>query len=158
MSDQQQPASRNKGDFTISGGTFNSGGGILSFGHGNQNINIVKSASEDGKPTIDVETLKQTLLDLHKSLESAPLSEDAKTDAQVAAKQARKAVEGQQDINTEALVGHIKEIGDTLQSAGTTIKSGSQVALSVMKIASIVGPLVAGGAKVVASWFGVPLP
>src|SRR5690348_1267527 len=117
MSDQQPPSSHNKGDITISGGTFS--GDILSFGHGNQNINIVKSAYEDSKPTIDMDALKQMLLELHKSLESAPLPDDTRVDAQVAASQARKAA-GQQDVKTEALVGHIKEVGDTLQQAGVT--------------------------------------
>lgn len=153
MSDQQPPSSRNKGDIHIGGSVT---GGDFALGHGNV-VHVVKSAYENGKPTIDVDDLKKTLLELHKSLESAPLPDDAKVDAQVAASQARKAAD-QQDMKTETLVGHIKEVGDTLQTAGVTIKQGSQVATSVLRIAGIVGPLVAGGAKVVASWFGLPLP
>ena len=153
MSNQQPPSSRNKGDIHIGGSVT---GGDFTIGHGNV-VHIVKSAYEDGKPTINVDDLKKTLLELHKSLEAAALPDDAKVDAQVAASQARKAVD-QQDGKTEELVNHIKEAGDALQSAGATIERGSQVAGSVLRIATIVGPLVAGGAKVVAGWFGLPLP
>jgi hypothetical protein len=70
MSDQHPPSSRNRGDIRISGGTFS--GDVVSFGHGSH-ISIVKSVYEDGKPTIDMDGLKQMLLELHKSLEGAPL-------------------------------------------------------------------------------------
>ncbi|HLW00032.1 MAG TPA: hypothetical protein VKT82_15290 [Ktedonobacterales bacterium] len=153
MSTQQPPSGGNQNTINVSGGSFNADNVVQ--GSGNITYNN-KSVYENGKPTIDVDELKKTLLELHKSLEAAALPEDAKIDAQVAASQARKAVD-QQDVKTEALVGHIKEAGDALQSAGATIERGSQVAASVLRIASIVGPLVAGGAKVVASWFGLPL-
>jgi hypothetical protein len=154
MNNQQPPSGGNQNTINVSGGSFSADNVVQ--GSGNVTYNN-KSVYEDGKPTIDVNALKQTLLELHKSLESAPISDDAKVDAQVAASQARKAVD-QQDVKTETLVGHIKDVGDTLQSAGVTIKQGSQVAANVMRIATIVGPLVAGGAKIVAGWFGLPLP
>jgi hypothetical protein len=154
MGDQQPPSGGNQNTFNFSGGSFKAD--IMNFGSGNIAYNY-KTVYADGKPTIDVDALKKTLLELHKSLESAPLPEEARIDAQLAAGQARKVVD-RPDAQTETLIGHIKEVGDTLQSAGVTIKQGSQVASSVLRIASIVGPLVVGGAKVVAAWFGLPLP
>ncbi len=154
MSDQQSPSGGHQNIVNISGGSSSIDN--LVQGSGNVTYNT-KSIYEDGKPTIEVDELKKTLLELHKSLESAPLPEDTKVDAQVAASQARKAAD-RQDVKADELVGHIKEVGDTLQAAGVTIKQGSQVASSVLRIASIVGPLVVGGAKVVAAWFGLPLP
>jgi len=150
MSDQQ-PSSHNKGNITLTGNIK----GDVVIGHGS-NISIIKSVYENGKPSIDINALKESLLELHKSLESAPVSEDVIFDAQLAAKQARKEA-GQDDVKTETLVGHIKEIGDTLQSAGDVVKQGTETAASVLKIAGIVAPLVTGGAKVIASWFGLPL-
>jgi hypothetical protein len=152
MSDQQPPSGGNQNTINVSGGSFTSDNVV----QGSGNITINKPVYENGKPTIDVDELKKTLLELHKSLESTALPDDAKVDAQVATSQARKAVD-QQDVKTEVLVNHIKEAGDAIQSAGTVIQRGSQTAASIMRIATIVGPLVAGGAKVVASWFGLPL-
>jgi hypothetical protein len=154
MSNQQPPSGGNQNTINVSGGKLTADNIVQ--GSGNITYNN-KSVYEDGKPTIDVSELKKTLLELHKNLEGLALPDDARADAQIAAGQARKSVD-QQNVQTEDLVGHIKEVGDTIQKAGATIERGSQTATSVLRIAGIVGPLVAGGAKVVASWFGVPLP
>jgi hypothetical protein len=52
----------------------------------------------------------------------------------------------------------VKKIGESLQQANVAIEHGSQLASTVVKMATILGPVVVGGAKVVAAWFGVPLP
>lgn len=78
-------------------------------------------------------------------------------EAQASAYHSKKILEDKEPQG-EALASNIKKIGDSLKEADVTLEHGSQLASSVMKMAIILGPVVVGGAKVVASWFGVPLP
>ena len=64
----------------------------------------------------------------------------------------------QEQPDAGALTAQIKQLGETFQSAGETIAEGATVGKSILMIANLVGPLVAGSAQVVAAWFGLHFP
>lgn len=155
MDQNQQPPSGHGGNFNITiGGSFS--GENTAMGHAAQAIQT-KTLYQNGQPTIDLETLKSSLVELYGHLQSAGLPPDAQMEAQAAAYQSKKILEDKEP-QSEALATNIKKIGDSLKDANVTLERGSQLAGTVVKMAAILGPVVVGGAKVVASWFGVPLP
>ena len=153
MDQNQQPPSGHWGNITISGQIS---GENVAIGHG-AHIQVTKTLYQNGQPTIDLETLKSSLVELYGHLQSAGLPPDAQMEAQAAAYQSKKILEDKEP-QSEALTTNIKKIGDSLKDANITLERGSQLAGTVVKMAAILGPVVVGGAKVVASWFGVPLP
>ena len=152
---QQPPSGQHWGNFNISVGTSFSGEN-MAIGHISQ-ANQTKTLYQNGQPTIDLESLKSSLVELYGHLQSAGLPPDAQMEAQAAAYQSKKIL-GDKEPQSEALATNIKKIGDSLKDANVTIEHGSQLASTVVKMATNLGPIVVGGAKVVAAWFGVPLP
>lgn len=144
------------------GGTDDKGGIHTGDVHGSQvfigdhnQVTMGPPALVSGKPAIDVEELKKTLIELNKSLDVLP--EARRIDAQHASNKARLSLDDDQPKPQET-VKQIQNIGEALRATGTAVKQGSQLATAVLKLAGIVGPLVVGGAKVVAAWFGIHLP
>jgi hypothetical protein len=150
--DQQFPVG-NKGKIEISGHVS---GQNFSIGHGSQ-VQVTQTITHNGQPTIDLAALKGSLLELYGQLQNAGLPLESQMETQAAIIQAKKSTE-EQDPQSEALASNIKQIGETLQNANVTLERGSQLAATAVKVATILGPIVVGGARVVASWFGVPLP
>ena len=153
MDQNQQPLSGNRGNITIGGSVS---GENMALGHAAQAIQT-KTLYQNGQPTIDLASLKSSLVELYGHLQSAGLPPDAQMEAQAAVYQSKKVLEDKEP-QSEALAGNIKKIGDSLKEANVTLEHGSQLASTVTKMALILGPVIVGGAKVVASWFGVPLP
>jgi hypothetical protein len=150
MSEQKPPENDNMGGWQIS-----VGGDVGAIGPNAQGT-INKTTYGSGQP-LDVEAFKATLMELYKALGSANLPDMALMDAQGGVRQAVKVVE-QKEVQPTAVAEHLKQIGSTLQQANTTIQQGSQLAASLQKIATIAAPFLGVGARVVAGWFGIPLP
>jgi hypothetical protein len=153
MGEDQQLPIGNKGKIEISGQVS---GQNLSIGHSSQ-VHVTQSISQNDQPTIDLAALKSSLLEFYSQLQNAGLPLESQMDTQAAIIQAKKIAE-EKEPQSETLARNIKQIGDTLQNANVTLERGSQLATTALKVATILGPIVAGGAHVVASWFGVPLP
>ncbi len=153
MGEDQQSPTGNRGKIEISGHVS---GQNLSFGHSSQ-VHVTQSNSQNGQQSIDLAALKSSLLEFYSQLQNAGLPLESQMEAQAAIVQAKKIAE-EKEPQSEALAGNIKQIGDTLQSTNITLERGSQLANTALKVATILGPIVAGGAHVVASWFGVSLP
>ncbi|HEY0753758.1 MAG TPA: hypothetical protein VGD98_07340 [Ktedonobacteraceae bacterium] len=150
MSDSQ-PSSKNRGDISIPGSVTNSSSGDIILGHGNV---IHKTISQGSQSAIDMHALRPLLEDFYDQLAVLPISREERRAVQELANQAIKATDTQQP-QPEAVVGKLQQVSQTLDKAGTTVQAGSQLANSVLKIAQIAAPLVAGGASVIAAWFGL---
>jgi|GEM_PF-3447635 len=153
MSNQQEPPARAEGNIHIEGAVKGQGIAIGSGASAHASGNFY----QENQATIDLPALQKSLMDLYENLGRAPMPLERKMALQLATGRAvelTKAGEPQ----AEALAHQIKQLGETFQSANDTIEQGSQLADSIMKVVGIVGPLVAGGARVAASWFGLHLP
>jgi hypothetical protein len=153
MGEDQQFPMGNSGNIEISGHVS---GQNFSIGHSSQ-VHVTQTITQNGQPTVDLAALKSSLLEFYGQLQNAGLPLESQMETQAAVVQAKKAAE-EKEPESEALASNIKHIGDALQSANVTLERGSQLAATAVKVATILGPIVAGGAHVVASWFGVPLP
>jgi hypothetical protein len=117
-----------------------------------QNVRVRDDAS-----AVDPRALVDALADLQAALGQANLQPSDRMVAQTAAGNA--ALEGVKDgqVNADVVAQNVERIGKTLKNANTAIQEGSSLWSSVQNIATTLGPLV-GGARVVATWFGVPIP
>src|SRR5579864_789094 len=154
MGDQQQRPG--EGDL-IFNGTINQGQGF-SIGQGSSvHMTVAGNLSQRAGASIDLGALKESLTELYQLLGEAPLAVEKKMKLQTLTGQAVELTE-QKQPDAGVLTTHIKQLGETFQSAGETIEEGATIGKSILTIASIVGPLVAGGARVVAAWFGLHIP
>jgi hypothetical protein len=119
-------------------------------------LNIAGDADQKANE-VDVEALRAALKDLFTALPQANLPQDSLIKAQTAAGTALS--DGIKDgkVNPESLVPKIKEVSESLNDANAVVEQGSKLWESIMKLAPILGPLVAGGAKAVGALFGVPI-
>lgn len=154
MSDNQQHITGRRVNINISGQTQ---GENVIIGVGSQTQSKITNNNGQSIAPIDLETLKKSLVELYGHLPSAGLPAEAQMELQASIYQSKKLLEGKEPPNEE-VAGTVKKIGESLQQANVAIEHGSQLASTVVKMAAILGPVVVGGAKVVASWFGVPLP
>ena len=106
---------------------------------------------------VDPQALMAVLAELQAAIGELKLPPSDRLVAQTAAGNA--ALDGVKDgqVDVDVVKQNVERIGTTLKSANTAIQEGSTLWASVQKLASVLGPLV-GGARVVAAWFGVPLP
>ena len=154
MGDQQQQPG--DGDL-IFNGTINQGQGF-SIGQGSSvHMTVAGNLSQVAGPSVDLEALKDSLIELYQLLGEANLPVENKMRLQTLTGQTVELTE-QKQPDASALTTHIKRLGETFQRAGETIEEGATVGKSILKIASLVGPLVVGGARVVAAWFGLHFP
>lgn len=154
MGDEQQPRIVHTENINISGTVH---GENMNFGHSSNITQGARTINQAAQPAVDLEALKKSLMELYTHLQSAGLPPEAQMEAQMATYQSKKLLE-EKEPQGDALAANIKKIGESLQSANVTIEHGSQLAGTVLKVATILAPVVAGGAKVVAAWFGIPLP
>jgi hypothetical protein len=140
-----------QGDITtnqsISGDTF-----IIGHGGSIQRIEMVS-----GAPPVDREALKGGLQELYAHLGRAGLPMETLMEIQGVIGKAAK-MTGEPGGKPEALAQQIQEVGEALQRSGGRVEAGTPVALSIARIAGILAPVVVGGARAVAGWFGLPLP
>jgi hypothetical protein len=154
MEDQQQQPG--EGNVVISG-TINQGQGF-SIGPGSSvHMTVIGNLSQKADSSVDLGALKESLTDLYQLLAAASLPVENKMKLQTLTGQAVELTE-QEQPDAGALTAQIKQLGETFQSAGETIAEGATVGKSILMIARLVGPLVAGGARVVAAWFGLHFP
>ena len=153
MGDQQQQPG--DGDL-IFNGTINQGQGF-SIGQGSSVHLTVAGNLSQVAPKVDLEALKESLTELYQLLGEASLPVENKMRLQTLTGQTVEITE-QKQPDASVLTAHIKQLGETFQSAGETIEEGATVGKSILKIASLVGPWVVGGARVVAAWFGLHFP
>jgi hypothetical protein len=104
---------------------------------------------------LDPKQLRTALESLYDALGEAQLPREHTRAAQTAAGNAISALD-QKEGKSDAVVENVKRIGDTLKEANVAVREGTSLWESVKKLAILVGPLV-GGARVVASWFGISL-
>ncbi len=105
---------------------------------------------------IDAAELRTALEQLYDALSEAPLPRDKTRSAQTAAGNALDAVTNN-EVKSGTVVENVQKIGETLKQTNVAVQEGSTLWASIQKLAPLLGPLVAGGAHVVAGWFGVPL-
>ncbi len=153
MSDNQQHATGKRVNINISGQVSAEENIMIGVG----NLNRITNNNGPSLLPIDLETLKKSLVELYGHLPSAGLPAETQMELQASIYQSKKLLEGKEPPNEE-VANTVKKIGESLQQANVAIEHGSQLASTVVKMAAILGPVVVGGAKVVASWFGVPLP
>lgn len=154
MEDQQQRPV--EGDLVFNG-TISQGQGF-SIGQGSSvHMTVTGNLSQQAGSSVDLGALKESLTDLYQLLAEASLPVENKMRLQTLTGQAVVLTE-QKQPDAGTLTAQIKQLGETFQSAGETIAEGATVGKSILRIASLVGPLVAGGARVVAAWFGLPFP
>ena len=116
----------------------------------------MKNMYQNGHPTIDVAALREQLEIFYDSLDTLELPRENRRTAQKATNRAIESTESH-DARTDVVAGSLQEVGKAISDARVRIQAGSEVAVSVISVAKILGPLVQGGAQTVADWFGVPL-
>jgi hypothetical protein len=117
---------------------------------------VTGSTIAGGARAIDPETLRATLKELRTALGQADLPDDTLIDVQTAAGNALRQGVKDGEVQPDALMYHVKEIGETLKQANVAVQEGSTLWESIQKLAPLLGPLV-GGARAVGAWFGVAL-
>jgi hypothetical protein len=106
--DQQFPVG-NQGKIEISGYVS---GQNLSFGHSSQ-VQVTRTITQNGQPTIDLEAPKNGLLELYSQMQNAGLPLESQMETQAAIVQAKKNAQ-EKEPQSEALARNIKQIGETL--------------------------------------------
>ena len=119
--------------------------------------NATMPIHQGSQSTLDVAALKSSLQNLYDQLGALGLAKDQQMDAQAAVHQTTKALE-HPDAKGETVVQQIEQMSQNFKEAGISIQRGSQVAATILTVAQVVAPMVVGGAKVVAGWFGLSLP
>jgi hypothetical protein len=102
---------------------------------------------------IDAGELRAALEGLYDSLGQADLPRDKVRSVQTALGNALDAV-SDAEVKSEMVVENLRKAGDTFRQADVVVKEESTLWQNVKKLAQLIGPLV-GGARVVASWFGM---
>jgi hypothetical protein len=108
-----------------------------------------------GEVMMDPDELRAALEDLYDALGQGDLPRDKARGAQTAAGNALDAVT-EKEVKSDAVVENIKKVGATLKAANAVVQEGTPLWESVKKLAPLLGPVV-GGARVVATWFGLSL-
>ena len=109
-----------------------------------------------GDVRIDSGELRAALDDLYDTLGGLDLPREQKIAAQTATGNAIAGV-ASETVDAEAVTSNIEKVGEAVQQVGVVIDEGTTLWRQVAHLSSILGPLV-GGAKVVAGWFGIPIP
>ncbi len=146
--------SNNQGDVTISGSITAGDNASFALGAGA----IVRQTIHQGGATLDAtgwQTLQGALKDLYDQLDHQ-LAGSQKREILRPTDQAIQVTE-EQNPQPDAVVGKLQEISQAINKTGTRIQAGTKLAASLLSIAHIAAPLVAGGARVIAGWFGLPL-
>ena len=117
----------------------------------------VQSSSNSSTAAVDPEVVRSVLKELRVALGQANLPDDTVISAQTATGNAL--VEGVKGdaVKPDVILANVQKAGETLKQANVVVQEGSTLWQSVQKLASVLGPLVVGGARVVAAWFGIPL-
>ncbi len=149
--DEDQPSKSIQGDIHITAPITS---GIAHIGHKGK---IQASNVSLGAPLpLDSAALKANLQELFGALSSAGLPMQTQMEAQTATGLAAQQAEAPAP-QMDALAQHLQRAGQSLQRANVALVEGSQLAAAVVKLAHTLGPVV-GGARIVASWFGLHLP
>jgi hypothetical protein len=130
---------------------------------GSQGVAIGRNARAEvtghnitGDVRIDSAELRSALEELYDAIGELGLSREEKIGAQTAAGTALMGVKDN-EVDAESVTSSLEKVGKTLAQANVAVEQGTSLWENVRKLASLVGPLV-GGARIVAGWFGVPLP
>jgi hypothetical protein len=153
MSNQQEPPAPGGDYIRIDGPVKGQGIAIGREASAQANNNVY----QEGNVTIDRAALKNNLMELYEQLGASALPVKQKMALQLAIGRAAELAE-REETQAEALAEGVRQIGETFERTGEAIEAGSQVGRTLLKIVGIVGPLVAGGARIAAGWFGLPLP
>ncbi len=145
---------KNQGNITISGSVTSSDNAVMALGHGT----VIHHTVHQSGATLDAagwQALQTSLQDLYDQL-GEQFSGEQKRTVLRAADQAIQAAE-EQNPRPDAVAGKLQEMSQAIDKTGTRIQAGTKVAASLLSIAHVAAPLVAGGARVIAGWFGLPL-
>jgi hypothetical protein len=153
MSNQQEPPARREGSI-YQQGTIKGVQNVV-IGQGGS-INITGNVSQEVGSTVDLAALKSSLMEVYELLGNSRLPLKQRMALQLATGRVAELAE-KDEPGAEELAEQIKLMGETFQNTGEAIEVGSQLGRTILKIAKIVGPLVGGGARLVAGWFGLPL-
>lgn len=108
-----------------------------------------------GDIQVDLGAVRSALGDLHESLAAAELDRDVRIAAQTAVGKAL--AEAGDGGDNETILARLRTVGETLQQANLAVNQGSALWNNVARLSMLLAPL-AGGARIVASWFGIALP
>lgn len=129
---------------------------------GSQGVALANSTAtvtgvNQGGTQVDPRVLMSALMDLQSALGQTTLPPQVRLVTQTAAGNA--ALEGVKgdEVQRDRVAENVQRVGEALKQANVAIQEGTSLWQSVQKVASVLGPLV-GGARVVAAWFGIPLP
>lgn len=102
---------------------------------------------------LEVDELKRVLEDLYESLDQLPL--DMRIRSQMATGTALSLGIEDGKAKPDVLVRQLQVVGDTIKQTNVMVEEGSSLWNNVRTLSTIVAPVVTGGARVVAAWFGV---
>lgn len=117
---------------------------------------MVTGNNVPGDVQIDSGQLRSALEELYGALAELDLVSSQKITAQMATGNALEAVHDNA-MNADTITSNLKRVGETLNQANVVVEEGTSLWNSIARLAPLLGPLV-GGARIVAGWFGVPLP
>ena len=114
-------------------------------------------ASSTVASNVDVAALREALKAFRADLAQANLSDDAVIAAQTSVGQA--ILEGIKDDRVEAqpLQQHLQQAAATLKESNVAVQEGTALWNSISKLVPLLAPVVAGGARAAAGWFGISI-
>lgn len=110
-----------------------------------------------GARDIAPEDMKTALQSLYAAISQAGLPLSVQIDAQTAVGNALSEGVNGNEVRPEALVTRVKQAADTLTQANTVVEQGSNLGNTVLKVATMMAPIVVGGVRVIAAWFGLAI-
>lgn len=121
--------------------------------HVTGNLTVAEHAATD---QVDPAELRAVLDRLYDLLDEAGLPKDSMRKARRAAEDAIEGVtEGRVEATT--VTHNIEKLGEAFKEANVTVQQGTSLGQSLIKLATLAGPLVAGGAHAIGALFGLPL-
>ncbi len=143
---------RNEG-IIVSGGSLS--GDQIVVGR-NARARMVKTEIASGeKQKVDPESLRAALKELRLALGQAGLPEDTVIATQTAVGSALIEGVSGDEVKGDVVAAHLQRAGKVLKEAKVAVDQGSSLAESVAKLVPLLAPLVVGGGRVVAAWFGL---
>jgi carbonic anhydrase/acetyltransferase-like protein (isoleucine patch superfamily) len=123
----------------------------------NAQAHVTGNLTVGAAASIDPNALRAALKDLRTALGQANLPDDIVISTQTAAGTALMNGIKDDKVDSKTVVSNVQQIADTLKQTNVAVQEGSTLWASIQKLAPLLGPLVVGGAHIVAAWFGVPL-
>lgn len=155
MNDQNTPnrANARTGDETNVGSISGSQVGAIG-NNATGNVSGTLVVNSGAANEINLDQLRDVLKELWSILGQSDLSMEQQIAAQTAAGSALTEGIVGGSIEPDSLTARLKQVGDTLKQADSTVKQGSSLWNSIKNVADTIGPIVGGAAQVL-KWFPI---